>query len=314
MNSNSDYTICNLDNHHTYSAHPYNAAAANGDFGVGVGGGGYNNNKGIVDDWATPYDHQNPISGAQGPSVRIPDTLLDHPRLIDDQRRPSHHQHHHHHQQQQQQQLLGSGYYSDGCISRCPDRLSRGPQCGPINGAGMASAPQGLYGPPQLHRPGPGEGYGGGPGPVSYGELAIHGYGPFYGLGPESTHPDLGPPPSLLSASHQQSMGMCPPPPGAATPVSPILYPCYPSDQTNCSCSTSGGGIYSSYPSCHAGALCFPPPAAQQTISGNCLTSSVNLSDHANSVTTYKWMTVKRGLPKSGTRRSFRVSGHVCWI
>nr|AAS07616.2 labial homeodomain protein 3 [Perionyx excavatus] len=46
------------------------------------------------------------------------------------------------------------------------------------------------------------------------------------------------------------------------------------------------------------------------TIAGNCLTSSSNLSDHGGSVTTYKWMTVKRGMPKSGKPPDYGYMGH----
>lgn len=72
--------------------------------------------------------------------------------------------------------------------------------------------------------------------------------------------------------------GLCPQ--GRTPRIPPIVYECYSADEA----------VYPGFPSCSAvDGLRFPPH-------GNCLISS----DHNGSMTTYKWMTVKRGLTKTG--------------
>lgn len=83
--------------------------------------------------------------------------------------------------------------------------------------------------------------------------------------------------------------GLCPQ--GRAPRISPIVYEFYSDD------AEYSGSVYPGFPSCPAAdGLCFPPH-------GNCLIGS----DHNSSITTYKWMTVKRGLTKRGKNSHIHV-------
>ena len=273
MQSNGDYTICNLDNN-TYSTLNQASAYLNGGDYVCEPPSYTDQPQQDVDRRRTSQESPH-VSG--GVDWRYGEDRMPTEQTIRVQQQPS--------------------YYGDHC--RTVLQQNSRPPCGPSHApCGPSRAPCGpshadLYGRQPfdsraLHlRPSdmygmyqPSEPPSAPPPPLLHQELSGYGAYPGYGMGA------------------QDDVNHCPP--GGATPISPLQpYPCY-GDRTIGQCVP---GLFSSFSNYHSTAsLCLPPSTLGNPCMGSGGSPGLSSSDlgqgSGSGVATYKWMTVKRGTPR----------------